>query len=790
MPHCTRYHNDAARSGLFQVSTRGVDHVGTWQKYLNVPLGTAVRGAPLLLEHWVARSGPRRGQEHDVVFVATSDNRVNAYLVQDLRAQRTHPLWTVTLGPPLQRGGSNIPPPLGVCSTPVIDEAAGQMHVLSLQDAGGGRGVYHVMVLDVDTGKILRTAPLTDPGAAGRPKFDGNVQDQRGGLNLVDGWVYATFADFLAFDAGPYHGWVAGWNANTPTNQRFMPTTSTVFGGGAWGPGGVAAAADGSLFVATGNGLTNDNYWRDLDGGGRLGNKFTSGETSPRFPSLCAHAGHVYIAWKGDGNDNLNVGEMQTSGHRVTGLHKRPILGDTSPKSPAIASFNTRLFIAWKGDGNNNLNVMYSDDNGTSFGHKHISGETSREAPSLCIHKGNLYIAWKGDGNDNLNVAQVMMSGANITSLAKRPVLGDTSPRSPSIASDGGRLFIAWKGDGNDNLNVMVSDDDGHTFKNKFVSPETSPEGPSLCTHDGNLFISWKGDGNNNLNAAQVLMSEGQIVGFDKAILADTSPLTPALASLNGQLYVGWKGDGNDNLNVMSLASPGEIADFPESVMRLSSKERLGVLDWYTPLDAQVLDQQDLDIGGSSPMVLPTIGGLDMLLVTGKDGSVYLLNQRHMGHWGGAVCRRHVFSSESKCAPAFFRTERGEDIAFVVGGGQPGLVAYNVVANGAGPGLHERWRATGSGVNLGDAPGSPAVQSFPDQDAVVWIVDDTIGALRAFNVRTGQAVYSSAHRGSDALGPIAHFPPITCATASVFVGTANGFACYGAPNPPAGDLQA
>jgi hypothetical protein len=77
-------------------------------------------------------------------------------------------------------------------------------------------------------------------------------------------------------------------------------------------------------------------------------------------------------------------------------------LGDTSPLSPSLASLNGRLYIAWKGDGNDFLNVMYSADNGTTFGNKFISNETSPQAPALCIHNGNLYITWKGDGNDFL----------------------------------------------------------------------------------------------------------------------------------------------------------------------------------------------------------------------------------------------------------------------------------------------------------------------------------------------------------------------------------------------------
>src|SRR5215470_12809322 len=76
--------------------------------------------------------------------------------------------------------------------------------------------------------------------------------------------------------------------------------------------------------------------------------------------------------------------------------NRKVILGDTSPLSPSLASFNGNLYIAWKGDGNDNLNVMVSTDNGQSFGNKLISQETSSEAPGLAADSANLYITWKG----------------------------------------------------------------------------------------------------------------------------------------------------------------------------------------------------------------------------------------------------------------------------------------------------------------------------------------------------------------------------------------------------------
>ncbi len=233
----------------------------------------------------------------------------------------------------------------------------------------------------------------------------------------------------------------------------------------------------------------------------------------------------------------------------------KQVLGDTTPLSPSLASLNGRLYLAWRGDGNDQMNVEVSTDNGRTFGGKLITSDTSTAAPALCAHNGALFLAWKGDGNDNLNVAQVALNANGApTGLVNKVTMGDTSPVSPTLASSNGTLYLAWKGDGNDNLNVMSSTDAGHTFGNKITSPETSPVSPALADNNGQLFIAWKGDGNDNLNVAVVdtNISLGVATGISrKVILGDTSPRSPSIAGLNGYLFLSWKGDGNDNLNVM-----------------------------------------------------------------------------------------------------------------------------------------------------------------------------------------------------------------------------------------------
>jgi hypothetical protein len=186
-------------------------------------------------------------------------------------------------------------------------------------------------------------------------------------------------------------------------------------------------------------------------------------------------------------------------------------LGDTSPASPSLASNNGTLYLAWKGDSNDNLNVMSSTDEGRTFGNKMTSPETSDTAPALAANNGQLFIAWKGSGNDNLNVAVVDtdVSTGNATGISRKTILGDTSPERPSLVGMNGYLFLSWKGDSNDNLNVMVSLDNGATFGGKMTSGETSPFATALTANNGQVFIAWKGDGNDQLNVAPV-----SVVGF------------------------------------------------------------------------------------------------------------------------------------------------------------------------------------------------------------------------------------------------------------------------------------
>jgi hypothetical protein len=285
-------------------------------------------------------------------------------------------------------------------------------------------------------------------------------------------------------------------------------------------------------------------------------------EASSAAPALAFHEGAMFVAWKGSGNDNLSVARVQGTTvmgiDGVEGIEQKVILGDTSDTSPAIASHGGRLFLAWKGSGNDELNIAVSTDAGRTFIGKKILSEESEFAPALASFNGRLYIAWTGL-DENLNVARVTVfantaGGAGIEGIESKVTLDETSEAAPALCSHNGRLFLGWKGSGNDEINIAFSSD-GVGFGGKRILSDTSSHGPSLASHGGRLFISWKGSGNENLNVARLTLIGNTAGGFsiegvaDKITLAEISEEPPAIASWNELLFIGWKGESDDNLD-------------------------------------------------------------------------------------------------------------------------------------------------------------------------------------------------------------------------------------------------
>jgi hypothetical protein len=168
--------------------------------------------------------------------------------------------------------------------------------------------------------------------------------------------------------------------------------------------------------------------------------------------------------------------------------------------------------------------------------------------------------------------------------------------------------------------------------------------------------------------------------------------------------------------------------------------------DFYAPANFQMLDNGDLDLGGSGPLVIdsPSMTPSQLLLGQGKDGKLYLLNRTNLGGLGGAtVGTAQVANGAFIQAGAWANTPSG---TFVVvrsagagvgcGGVSSGLIALKLDPMAANDMAVVWCAAQGSG--------SPIITtSDGTNDAMVWAVD--VGGsnlLRSWDLLTGAPVFT------------------------------------------------
>jgi outer membrane protein assembly factor BamB len=237
-----------------------------WQAHLD----GAVYGQPLLVG--------------SLVIAATENDSVYA-----LTAATGRIAWQTHLGSPVPM--ADLPCgdifPLGITSTPVYDQANGLLYAVAET-----AGYHHVLAgISVTSGaiKVERDIPTPD----GQPRYD----QQRPALAIEDGRVYIAFGGLYG-DCGPYRGSIVGvpLSASGPLISYVVPTARE---GAIWGTAGPVIAADGTLFVSTGNGSENSTRFDGSDA------------VTALSPSLHRTGFFAPATWLDDSRNDLDLGSAQ-----------------------------------------------------------------------------------------------------------------------------------------------------------------------------------------------------------------------------------------------------------------------------------------------------------------------------------------------------------------------------------------------------------------------------------------------------------------------------------------------
>jgi len=167
--------------------------------------------------------------------------------------------------------------------------------------------------------------------------------------------------------------------------------------------------------------------------------------------------------------------------------------------------------------------------------------------------------------------------------------------------------------------------------------------------------------------------------------------------------------------------------------------------DYWVPTNWLQLDNDDLDLGGSGPLLVDVPGATPSHLVValGKDGNVYVLNRSNLGGISVPIASFHVGNDGINQGAATYRTNRGTHVSCRANYHE--LFTFRITATNP-PTIASGWSVDRSG---GLNCGSPFVTSTDGtNNTIVWMVG-TEGhgqpgdqRLHGYDGDTGAVVYN------------------------------------------------
>jgi hypothetical protein len=284
----------------------------------------------------------------------------------------------------------------------------------------------------------------------------------------------------------------------------------------------------------------------------------------------------------------------------------------------------------------------------------------------------------------------------------------------------------------------------------------------------------------------------GWIIGYDAKDLRQVAVFNSSPNGWQGSFWMGGAAPAADSEGNMYVVSGNGIfnadengTEFGDSILKLSTSQRLSIVDYFTPFNQLFLNRTDMDLGSGGVVLLPdTAGSSDhphLLISAGKEGRVYLLDRDRMGNFRIDSDRQIVQSFAGAVGPVY---------------GSPAYFNNTVYFSASNDTLKAFSLAGGK---LGTTPVSrssrafyypgaiPTVSANGTSNGIVWLVEGGAGGtLHAYDAtNVARELYNSQMNAvRDSLGSSVRFIVPTVTNGKVYVGTGNSVAVFGLLDPP------
>ena len=319
--------------------------------------------------------------------------------------------------------------------------------------------------------------------------------------------------------------------------------------------------------------------------------------------------------------------------------------------------------------------------------------------------------------------------------------------------------------------------------------PPPSKSISRIAIGGGTLYVTFASHGDNG-------PYHGWVFAYDAASLKQlgilnttpngkTDPSGYPIAA--GGIWQGGAGPASDGTSIFFSTGNGTFdpttGSYGDAIVRMANRS-FNFSDYFAPSNQLNLDDYDADLGSGGVMLLPrTVGSIlnpDLLVHSGKEGTIYLLNRANLGKYGTTdrtVQELPYVMGGIWGAPAYFNNHiyygpsYGNLVSFLIKNGQ---FAQTTPVNQSPTGYQY--------------PGpTPSVSANGLTNGIVWAIQTDAynsggpAVLHAYDASNlGVELYTSAKtQGRDTLDGAIKFAVPTISNGKVYVGTSDAVAVFG-----------